>query len=67
MLQSNAILASLSAGDASALAPHLDGIAPMPWLKSAANWTPGTEEVQPEEIRVTFMGSSPLPRPGQMG
>ena len=44
-----------------------DGIAPMPWLKSAANWTPGTEEVQPEEVRVTFMGSSPLPRPGQMG
>jgi hypothetical protein len=44
-----------------------DGIAPMPWLKSAANWLPGTEEVQPDEIRVTFMGSSPLPRPGQMG
>ena len=44
-----------------------DGIAPMPWLKSAANWFPGTEVVQPDEIRVTFMGSSPLPRPGQMG
>jgi ribonuclease BN (tRNA processing enzyme) len=44
-----------------------DGVAPMPWLKSAANWFPGTEEVQPDEIRVTFMGSSPLPRPGQMG
>ncbi len=44
-----------------------DGMAPMPWLKSAANWFPGTEEVQPDEIRVTFMGSSPLPRPGQMG
>ena len=44
-----------------------DGIEPMPWLKSAANWYPGTEEVQPQEIRVTFMGSSPLPRPGQMG
>ena len=44
-----------------------DGVAPMPWLKSAANWFPKTEEVQPEEIRVTFMGSSPLPRPGQMG
>lgn len=44
-----------------------DGIEPMPWLKSAANWFPGTEKVQPEEIRVTFMGSSPLPRPGQMG
>ena len=44
-----------------------DGVEPMPWLKSAANWFPGTEDVQPEEIRVTFMGSSPLPRPGQMG
>lgn len=44
-----------------------DGVAPMPWLKSASNWFPKTEEVQPEEIRVTFMGSSPLPRPGQMG
>jgi ribonuclease Z len=44
-----------------------DGIEPMPWLKSAANWFPGVEEVQSEEIRVTFMGSSPLPRPGQMG
>ena len=44
-----------------------DGIEPLPWLQSAANWFPGTEEVQPEEIRVTFMGSSPLPRPGQMG
>src|SRR5262245_32112076 len=44
-----------------------DGIAPMPWLKSASNWFPGTEEIQPGEIRVTFMGSSPLPRPGQMG
>jgi ribonuclease Z len=44
-----------------------DGIEPMPWLKSAANWVPGREEVQPSEIRVTFMGSSPIPRPGQMG
>lgn len=44
-----------------------DGIEPMPWLKSATNWMPGTEEIQADEIRVTFMGSSPLPRPGQMG
>jgi ribonuclease BN (tRNA processing enzyme) len=44
-----------------------DGVAPMPWLKSAANWFPKTEDVQPEEIRVTFMGSSPMPRPGQLG
>ena len=33
-----------------------EGVRPMPWLKSAANWFPGTEEVQPDEIRVTFMG-----------
>ena len=38
----------------------------MPWLKSAANWFPETEEVQPDEIRVTFMGTSPMIRPGQM-
>jgi ribonuclease Z len=44
-----------------------DGVAPMPWLKSSANWFPKTEQVQPDEIRVTFMGSSPMPRPGQMG
>ena len=44
-----------------------DGVAPMPWLKSSANWFPKTEDVQPDEIRVTFMGSSPMPRPGQMG
>lgn len=44
-----------------------DGIAPMPWLKSASNWFPGTEDVRPDEMRVTFMGSSPLIRPGQMG
>ena len=28
-----------------------DGVAPMPWMKSAANWFPGTEEVQPDEIQ----------------
>ena len=44
-----------------------DGIEPMPWLKSAAIWLPGEEKVQPDEVRVTFMGSSPIPRPGQMG
>ncbi len=43
-----------------------EGIAPQPWLKSAANWFPGTEEVQPEEIRITFMGTAPMLRPGQM-
>ncbi len=43
-----------------------DGVRPMPWLKSAANWFPGTEDVQPNEIRVTFMGTAPMIRPGQM-
>jgi len=43
-----------------------EGIRPMPWLKSAANWFPGTEDVQPNEIRVTFMGTAPNIRPGQM-
>jgi ribonuclease Z len=44
-----------------------EGVEPMPWLASATNWVPGKEEIQPEEIRVTFMGSAPVPRPGQMG
>ncbi len=43
-----------------------EGIRPMPWLKSAANWFPGTEQVQPNEIRVIFMGTAPNIRPGQM-
>lgn len=43
-----------------------EGIKPSVWMKSAANWFPGTEEVQPEEMRVTFMGTSPQIRPGQM-
>ncbi len=43
-----------------------EGIRPMPWLKSAANWFPGTEEVQPNEMRITFMGTAPNIRPGQM-
>jgi ribonuclease Z len=42
------------------------GIAPMPWLKSAANWFPRTEDVQPNEMRIIFMGTSPWIRPGQM-
>jgi ribonuclease Z len=44
-----------------------EGVEPMPWMSSAANWVPGKEDVQPEEIRVTFMGSAPVIRPGQMG
>jgi ribonuclease Z len=43
-----------------------EGVRPMPWLKSAANWFPGTEDVQPDEMRVTFMGTAPNIRPGQM-
>ncbi|NOH80212.1 MBL fold metallo-hydrolase [Vibrio sp. RE86] len=43
-----------------------DGIEPMSHLKGAANWYPQTEEVQPNEMRVTFMGTSPNIRPGQM-
>jgi ribonuclease BN (tRNA processing enzyme) len=43
-----------------------EGVSPMPWLKSAANWFPGTEDVQPNEMRVTFMGTAPMIRPGQM-
>jgi len=43
-----------------------EGIRPQPWLQSAANWFPGTEDVQPEEMRITFMGTAPLIRPGQM-
>lgn len=43
-----------------------EGISPQPWLTSAANWFPGTEEVQPDEMRITFMGTAPMLRPGQM-
>ena len=43
-----------------------DGISPQPWLKSAANWFPNTEEIQPEEMRIIFMGTAPSIRPGQM-
>ncbi|MEX0283265.1 MAG: guanitoxin biosynthesis MBL fold metallo-hydrolase GntH [Paracoccaceae bacterium] len=43
-----------------------EGISPHPWLNSASNWFPGTEDVQPEEMRIIFMGTSPIIRPGQM-
>ena len=43
-----------------------EGISPQPWLKSAANWFPNTEEVQPNEMRIHFMGTAPMIRPGQM-
>lgn len=42
-----------------------DGVEPMAHMVSAANWFPGTEKVQPNEMRVTFMGTSPIIRPGQ--
>lgn len=43
-----------------------DGIEPTPGLKSAANWFPRTETIGPDEIRITFMGTAPFIRPGQM-
>ena len=43
-----------------------EGLRPQPWLKSAANWFPRAEEVQPEEMRIIFMGTAPFIRPGQM-
>lgn len=43
-----------------------EGIEPMPWLVSAANWFPNTEDVKPNEMRIHFMGTAPLIRPGQM-
>ena len=43
-----------------------EGIEPQPWLKSAANWFPNTEQVQPNEMRIHFMGTAPMIRPGQM-
>ena len=43
-----------------------EGVEPMPWLKSSSTWFPNTEEIQPDEIRIIFMGSSPTIRPGQM-
>ncbi|GAL31701.1 hypothetical protein JCM19240_5132 [Vibrio maritimus] len=42
-----------------------DGIEPMDHMVTAANWFPRTEEVQHNEMRVTFMGTSPMIRPGQ--
>ena len=41
-----------------------EGISPQPWLKSAANWFPNTEEIQPNEMRIIFMGTSPKYPPG---
>ena len=42
------------------------GINPTPGLASAANWFPRTEELGPGELRITFMGTAPFIRPGQM-
>lgn len=42
-----------------------EGIRPSPWMASASNWFPRTEEVQPNEMRIIFMGTSPSIRPGQ--
>ena len=43
-----------------------EGIRPQPWLKSVSNWFPRTEDVQPNEMRIIFMGTAPFIRPGQM-
>jgi hypothetical protein len=43
-----------------------EGINPTPGLSSASNWFPRTEEVAPDELRITFMGTAPFIRPGQM-
>jgi len=43
-----------------------EGIRPSPWMASASNWFPRTEEIQPNEMRIIFMGSAPFIRPGQM-
>ena len=43
-----------------------DGINPTPGLMSASNWFPRTETVGPDELRITFMGTAPFIRPGQM-
>lgn len=43
-----------------------EGINPTPGLMSAANWFPRTEDVGPDEMRITFMGTAPFIRPGQM-
>ena len=43
-----------------------EGIRPSPWMKSASNWFPRTEEIQPNEMRIIFMGTAPFIRPGQM-
>ena len=43
-----------------------DGIRPTESVKSAANWFPRTEDIGPDEMRVIFMGTAPMIRPGQM-
>ncbi|MEA1890553.1 MAG: guanitoxin biosynthesis MBL fold metallo-hydrolase GntH [Pseudomonadota bacterium] len=43
-----------------------EGIEPMSHMVSAANWYPRTEDVLPNEMRITFMGTSPMIRPAQM-
>jgi ribonuclease Z len=43
-----------------------EGINPTPGLKSASNWFPRSETVGPDEMRITFMGTAPFYRPGQM-
>jgi ribonuclease Z len=42
-----------------------EGISPTPGILSAANWLPKTEDVGHDEMRIIFMGTSPIIRPGQ--
>ena len=37
-----------------------EGISPTPGLLSAANWFPKTEALGPDEMRIIFMGTSPM-------
>ncbi len=44
-----------------------DGIAPSEDMFSTMQFYPGTEQVQPDEMRVSFMGTSPAIREDQSG
>jgi len=44
--------------------PH---VAPAKHFKATMLYYPGTETLQPDEVRVTFMGSTYYPNPSQSG
>jgi len=62
-----ALLQSGVAGDQWKEGLMLDGIAPSDDMFSAMQFYPGTETVLEDEMRVTFMGSSPAIREDQSG